>query len=49
MDDAVALRPADLQVLIPRGATLLNGSRYSQNPEEAKELLRKGIGITRPC
>jgi len=43
MDDAVALRPADLQVLIPRGATLLNSSRYSQNPDEAREMLRKGI------
>lgn len=44
MDDAVALQPADLQVLIPRGATLLNSSRYSSQPDEAKEMLKKGIG-----
>jgi hypothetical protein len=44
MDDAVALHPTDLQVLIPRGATLLNSSRYSPLPGEAKELLKKGIG-----
>ena len=43
MDDAVALQPADVQVLIPRGATLLNDSRYSTQPDEAKEMLKKGV------
>jgi len=44
MDDAVRLQPANVQVLIPRGATLLTGSRYEPRADEARRLLQKGVG-----
>lgn len=43
MDDAVALKPGAVEVLIPRGAVLLSSSRYVRDPELAKALLKKGI------
>ena len=41
MDDAVAMRPDDLQTLIPRGAVLLASAPFLPEPET---LTRKGIG-----
>ncbi|MDQ6677721.1 MAG: hypothetical protein M3Z09_10545 [Acidobacteriota bacterium] len=43
MDDAVALEPGRIAVLIPRGATLLNASAALPNPEQARPLLEKGV------
>jgi len=43
MDDAVALEPDNLAVLIPRGASLLAASRYDPDPAAAKELLKTGV------
>lgn len=43
MDDAVALEPGSLQVLIPRGATYLAIARYDPNPEESKHLIETGV------
>lgn len=42
MDDAVALRPDDLQTLIPRGATLLASAPFLPDPD-ARPLIQKGI------
>lgn len=44
MDDAVALAPDQLGVVIPRGAVLLTASRYVPNPEMARPLIEKGVG-----
>ena len=43
MDDAVALEPGSLQVLIPRGTTYLAIARYVPNPEESKHLVETGV------
>jgi tetratricopeptide (TPR) repeat protein len=43
MNDAVALQPDNLTVLIPRAATLLQVSRYDPDPAAAKELLKTGV------
>ena len=43
MDDAVALEPENIGVLIPRGAVLLTGTRF-MSPEMAKPLLEKALG-----
>jgi tetratricopeptide (TPR) repeat protein len=43
MDDAVALEPENVGVLIPRGAVLLNGTRF-MSPEMAKPLVEKALG-----
>jgi hypothetical protein len=43
MDDAVALRPDDLQTLIPRGAVLLAGAPFLPD-QVARPLVQKGIG-----
>jgi tetratricopeptide (TPR) repeat protein len=42
MDDAVALRPDDLQTLIPRGAVLLASAPFLPDPD-ARPLTEKGI------
>ena len=44
MDDAVALAPDQLGVVIPRGAVLLTGSKYVPDPEMARPLIEKGVG-----
>ncbi|MEW6208659.1 MAG: hypothetical protein AB1631_09855 [Acidobacteriota bacterium] len=44
MNQAVALEPASVGVLIPRGATLLTSSRYVPMPDMAKKLLGIGLG-----
>jgi tetratricopeptide (TPR) repeat protein len=43
MDDAVALAPDNVAVRIPRGAVLLNGSRFMP-PDQATPLIQKAIG-----
>jgi tetratricopeptide (TPR) repeat protein len=43
MNDAVALAPANVAVLIPRGAVLLEVSRSLPDPAEAKTLLTTGV------
>ncbi len=43
MDEAVALEPDNVGVLIPRGATLLPASRFVRSPDESKALLQKGV------
>ena len=43
MDDAVNLEPKSLEVLIPRGATLLEASRSLPFPSQARALLEKGV------
>ncbi|MGB7622533.1 MAG: hypothetical protein WBN92_09310 [Terriglobia bacterium] len=43
MDDAVALLPGSVEVLIPRGAVLLSSSRYVRDLEAAKAMLKKGV------
>lgn len=43
MDDAVALAPDSIGVRIPRGAILLNSSRFVPNPEMSRSLLQKGL------
>jgi tetratricopeptide (TPR) repeat protein len=43
MDDAVALAPTNVGVLIPRGATLLTGSRFMPPGEQASKLLMQGL------
>lgn len=43
MDDAVALAPENVGVLIPRGAVLLNGTRFMA-PEMARPLIEKALG-----
>ena len=44
MDEAVALAPDQLGVIIPRGAVLLTASRYVPNPDMARPLIEKGLG-----
>ena len=43
MDDAVELAPDNLGVRIPRGASLLTGSRFVGSPEMARPLVEKGV------
>jgi hypothetical protein len=43
MNDAVALEPAQVEVLVPRGATLLPISHYVPDPAESRELLKIGV------
>jgi hypothetical protein len=43
MDDAVALAPVNVGVLIPRGATLLTASRAMPPGDQATELLKQGL------
>lgn len=43
MNQAVALEPANVGVLIPRGATLLASSRYVPVPDIARKLLETGL------
>lgn len=43
MDDAVALAPEQLGVLIPRGAGLLTASRFVPNAEMARPLIERGV------
>ncbi|GEM_PF-637038 len=43
MNEAVALDPANVGVLIPRGATLLASSRYVPVPDMARKLLETGL------
>ena len=42
MDDAVALAPDAVGVRIPRGATLITGSRFAP-PDMARPLIEKGV------
>jgi tetratricopeptide (TPR) repeat protein len=44
MDDAVAKAPDRVGVLIPRGATLLEYSKYDPMPEHAQAELQKALG-----
>lgn len=44
MDDAVAMAPDQLGVIIPRGAVLLTATHYVPNPEMSKPLIEKAIG-----
>jgi tetratricopeptide (TPR) repeat protein len=44
MDDAVAMAPDNLGVIIPRGAVLLTASKYVPNPEMGRPLIEKGVG-----
>jgi hypothetical protein len=48
MDEAVALRPNDLQTLIPRGATLLASAPFLPDPD-ARPLTQKGVGDGKRC
>jgi tetratricopeptide (TPR) repeat protein len=43
MDDAVTLEPTNVGVLIPRGATLLTGSRAMPPGDQASKLLTQGL------
>jgi RNA polymerase sigma factor (sigma-70 family) len=43
MDDAVAMQPDSLQVLIPRGATYLSIAQYNPVPEMKKHLIQTGV------
>src|ERR1700737_29492 len=43
MDEAVALAPDQLGVVIPRGAVLLTASKYVPSPEMARPLIEKGV------
>jgi tetratricopeptide (TPR) repeat protein len=43
MDDAVALAPNNVAVRIPRGAVLLNGTRFMP-PAQATPLIQKAVG-----
>jgi RNA polymerase sigma factor (sigma-70 family) len=43
MDDAVAMQPGSLQVLIPRGATYLSIAQYNPVPEMKKHLIQTGV------
>jgi len=43
MDDAVALAPNDVGVLIPRGAVLLTGTRFMAT-DQATPLIQKAVG-----
>jgi acyl transferase domain-containing protein len=43
MDDAVALAPESLGVLIPRGATLLSYAAHSTDPQRAHPRLEMGL------
>jgi len=43
MDDAVALAPDNLGVIIPRAAVLSTGSRYVGSPEMARPLIEKAV------
>jgi len=44
MDEAVALEPENVGVLIPRGATLLVASRFARPENEARRLLTLAVG-----
>lgn len=44
MDRAVELEPNNVGVLIPRGASLLTGSRFVQDKTAQRALLEKGVG-----
>jgi hypothetical protein len=43
MNDAVALKPESISILIARGATLLPTSKYDPNPAEARQLIETGV------
>jgi hypothetical protein len=43
MNDAVALQPDSLQVLIPRAATFLAIAKYVPNPDESKKLISTSV------
>jgi hypothetical protein len=43
MDQAVALEPQNISVLVPRGATLIPAARYTPDPAESKRLLKLGV------
>ena len=43
MDDAVALDPDSVGVLIPRGSTLISASRFMKPDEMARPILQKGL------
>lgn len=44
MDDAVAMAPDQLGVIIARGAVLLTASRFVPDPDMARPLIEKGVG-----
>jgi tetratricopeptide (TPR) repeat protein len=44
MDEAIALEPENVGVLIPRGATLLVASRFARPETEARRLLQLAVG-----
>jgi tetratricopeptide (TPR) repeat protein len=44
MDRAIELEPGNVGVLIPRGATLLEASRFVPDKAAQRELLEKGVG-----
>jgi hypothetical protein len=43
MNDAVALQPDNINILIPRGATLLPASRHGPDPAASKAMLQTGV------
>jgi len=43
MDDAIALDPENVAVLIPRASILLSAARYIPNPEDAKGAYEKAV------
>jgi len=43
MDDAVGLKPRNIAVLIPRGATLLAASAAQPSQEQTRPILEKGV------
>jgi hypothetical protein len=43
MDDAAALAPGDIRVLIPRGASLLGYAAHATDPARARPQLEKGL------
>lgn len=44
MDEAVEKMPGHIEVLIPRGATLLEYSKHDPSPERARATLEKALG-----
>lgn len=44
MDEAAAMAPENLGVIIPRGAVLITASRYVPNPDMARPLIEKAVG-----
>src|SRR5262249_36465549 len=44
MDEAMAIAPSNIGVLIARGATLLGAARYAHDANQTRAMLEKGVG-----